>query len=523
MHGFVAHNLEVYELLWILHPTLALLGLLLFALHAWPARRRPALARASRIGLGAVALVALASWSGFGQLEREHGFAAGDVYHYYVGSKYAAELGYFDLYDCTVVALREEGLLREADPDTVRNLRTLEQGSVRAALERGRGCPQTFGPERWERFKADLRFFHERAADWWKVSLADAGYHPTPVWSLVGGSVANLVPVEGVPALLWIDRGLVLGVLLGVVWAFGLEIAALFAIAWSTCELWSYQWLGFSFFRLGWFGAAFGGLCLLRRRPGLGAGFLLALSALLRIFPAVLLGGYAAHVGWRLLRSRRLAPEAPRVFAGAALALALLVPASVAYTGGPSSYGEFASKIGRFSGFAGVNMIGLGSAANEVVLWQNGYFERGQWSRAVRVYVRGNPAYQALRYGALALFLGLFALALLRTETGWEAAALGFLAVPMLSMPPNYYYGFSLAAALLALRRPALGVVLLLAVFAWSLALQLIPAQQARFLGGASFVAVAFCFAAILAMLPRPRGRSRGSGVSIRGEAAGSS
>ena len=50
---------------------------------------------------------------------------------------------------------------------------------------------------------------------------------------------------------------------------------------------------------------------------------------------------------------------------------------------------------------------------------------------------------------------------------GWESAALGFALVPLLMSPANYYYAFVLCAALLAERRPRLGVALGLASMAW--------------------------------------------------------
>jgi hypothetical protein len=49
----------------------------------------------------------------------------------------------------------------------------------------------------------------------------------------------------------------------------------------------------------------------------------------------------------------------------------------------------------------------------------------------------------------------------------WEAAALGFSLIPVLSQPANYYFSFTLAAALLASRRPRIGVWLIAASALW--------------------------------------------------------
>ena len=46
---------------------------------------------------------------------------------------------------------------------------------------------------------------------------------------------------------------------------------------------------------------------------------------------------------------------------------------------------------------------------------------------------------------------------------------MGFTLIPILSQPTNYYFPFVLSAALLATRRPRIGVILLLACIAWGL------------------------------------------------------
>ena len=63
--------------------------------------------KARRAGLLLLAVVAFASSYNFFRWRHYDGIHAHEVFHYYLGAKYFSELGYFDLYECTVVALAE--------------------------------------------------------------------------------------------------------------------------------------------------------------------------------------------------------------------------------------------------------------------------------------------------------------------------------------------------------------------------------------------------------------------------------
>ena len=61
-------------------------------------------------------MLAFASYYQFFRVVHASGFATTDNFHYYVGSKFGAELGYFGLYECTLKSLSQRGLLR-LEPD----------------------------------------------------------------------------------------------------------------------------------------------------------------------------------------------------------------------------------------------------------------------------------------------------------------------------------------------------------------------------------------------------------------------
>ena len=474
-------------------------GLALFV-WGWRARRRGE-ARAERrlrlALLGVLAATAFGSYFYFWRFARLH---VEDTFHYYVGSKYFPELGYYGLYDCTLQALDDAGRADLAALPHVRNLGTMALEPPPLALARGPGCKQGFSPERWREFAADVRWFHARVpGDRWAHVMEDHGYHPSPVWTLFGRPLASAIPVKGAGTrvLARLDHALVLGAFLFVGFSVGWETACFAAIVWGTGFLWRYSWIGDAFLRHLWLASSLVGLCRLRRRRHAGAAVFFTTAALLRIFPAVFWIGWAGHALRELVRTRALSSATRRFVAASALTAAVLVAASVPVSGrGLGVWPEFADKISRFAEHGAVNKMGLGVVAQALERGLAGGGGSGALGAAI----------QAARLLVVALGLFGFWRALAHAED-WEAAALGMTLVPLLTDPTNYYFSFVLAALLLALRRPRIGVVLFLTCIAWSANGLIFYRQDVEFVG-ASLVALALSFA-ILREMTRAEDRGR--------------
>jgi len=113
------------------------------------------LARLRLILLLILAATAYASYYQFFQHSHVRGFATTDNFHYYVGSKYFDELGYFGLYECSLVALAEGGLqLSDSSRGKARDLRSMELQPYSAIKRNGVTCPERFGSARWAAFVA---------------------------------------------------------------------------------------------------------------------------------------------------------------------------------------------------------------------------------------------------------------------------------------------------------------------------------------------------------------------------------
>ena len=427
-----------------------------------------------RVGLLLLlALAAVASYYDFFQPRPGAGFRDTDVYHYYMGSKYFSEVGYFDLYHCTILALTDSGVESRFELPKIRDQRTLRMHTPETALAAARQCRKQFSDDRWLAFAKDIDWFDKKfQADRWRILLLDHGYNPSPVWNAIGGAITSRVPL-GSAAFKWLihaDRWLMLGAFALIVWAFGLEAAALSAVVWGTGHHWSYAWIGDSLLRNLWLFAVIAGLCCLKQRKEFLAGGLLSLASLLRVFPAIFVLGFAVGCGSKAHRETDWKPAARRfAFGVAGAGLLLLLCAAVSSEWGATAFLEFYEKISVFTDKKSLNKLGLSSLIWRAIMMGTGHLATGaDGNVSLSLYA---PAWlpfviRGVQLSIVVPALFLFWRAASRTQA-WESSALGFALIPLLSDPANYYFGFVICAALLATRRPRLQVYLLASAVLW--------------------------------------------------------
>ena len=467
------------ELIWL---RLAIAGFaaLLLALLLGSSRpgRRGAVGKARGVAvalLGVLAVSAFATNYNLFLWPRAHGMHAHDVFHYYVGAKYFPELGYFDLYRCSLAVEGQttpgaKDAVAAVRPGTpVRNLRSGRLEIAAALLPSGPRCDGLFDSERWSSFERDVRWFQSRLrARKWKNLLTDHGFNPSPVWTLIGRPLAELIPAKAIPMRLAvrIDLLLLVAAFAAVGWAFGFTGLCTAVIAWGTNPLSRYQWVGDVFLRHPWLAAGLLGICFLRQRRSAVAGALLALASLLRVFPVFQLacfGVYAVREGWT---RRALAPESVRVAAGALAAAGVLIVGGLAVSGrGVSVYEEFFENIVPHSEIFTWSSVGLQpllAFSPEHGLRNSAADTQESVQLAKRASLESR---WVLRWSALALFGVLLFRALGRCQA-WEAAALGVVPVLLFTNIQSYYASGIVSLALLATRRPRIGIALMIALVA---------------------------------------------------------
>lgn len=409
-----------------------------------------------------------------------------ELYHYYLGSKYSVELGYKRLYDCTMVAEIENGRRAQIAQREFRDLRDdlIKKAKDTYVLTEPERCTKHFSEARWADFKKDVDWFYNSSrGSYWERMQQDHGYNPPPVWTMTGKALASLHPADGefFKALASIDIILQAGMIVLLFWGFGYRVAMVGAVFWGCNAAANFYWTGGAFLRQDWLFLLVASLALARKRYFALAGAALMWSGLLRAFPLALFGGWAAMVVIYLVERVRgrpaaagdnpksllsyLHPDHRRLIAGSIVAMAILVPASMATTGGVQSYKDFIVHIQTHNNTPLTNHMGLPTILTHNWDGRMRFTRNNNLDDAFEEWKDGRnrrkDKLEVLRY---AIFAGIWlwiGWAVHKSRRLWIAPALSLPLVMCLWDLTCYYYSMYIAAAVLALPRRSIGAALL--------------------------------------------------------------
>lgn len=373
-----------------------------------------------------------------------------DVYHYYIGAKYFAELGQTGLYEATVIADFEDDRRRFRPAMTIRDLRDSAREIPRkAVLKRRDEIVGRFSPDRWRYFKNDLAFFRKADPARWNASeiQRDHGYNGTPLTTAVLGALANWNPggtAAFLAAAVWLDLVLVLATGACVGLLLGGYAGGVFLFFWFANPLNDYDFTGGGFLRYNYFIAIALGIAFYRRGWLVASGVGLATASLFRIFPVffpfALLAADVLHPASRQrLRRNRSLYAATAVTAAGLLAVTSLVSTP----GGINPWLEQASVVSSRNALQSPNGVSLRfpflyRAEHNVsaVLAAAARGETLDWLSAT------NHTFEARRfhfYAALAALL-LVSVVFARRSRGTETFFLGIVAIFGVLIVSHYYY-----------------------------------------------------------------------------------
>jgi hypothetical protein len=389
------------------------------------------------------------------KIEHHQPFHFHEFFHYYLGAKYFRDLGYEGLYDCTALAdqqnARDLGQPKGHVGEWVRDLDdVLTDKSFADAIAH---CQTEYvdkmSPERWSAFRADLRELQTIVPDeWWSDVVYDAGFNPPPSWVLLGGALANIIPIHlgGMPSYLLatsLDMALLLACFLVLQRFFGTATAAMAAIFFGASFIASYGWNGGCFLRYTWVSFIVFGLAAAKRGRWVLAGALLGAAACDRVFPAGFAVGAAVPLAYRALRSKIDRERLKRFGLGfGGVVAGLLVLSLLVF--GFDSWRVFVTRIGRHSDVYYTMHIGL----KKVVTWRNwvasqnfhghdGLQRFHDWNLRLRA-TWASMAWLVIPVQLIATGGAIVASARRRP---YEAALLvGAVAMFCFSLPANYYY-----------------------------------------------------------------------------------
>lgn len=343
------------------------------------------------------ALLAAGNYTNFAQWRYNSFFNAYEFYHYYLGTKYAPEIGYSHLYNASLIADEESGLKYSNPRKTIRDLETGRHVPIEGVLAQRDRFRGLFSQPRWEEWKKDIEFFkRELTTGRWNGVLSDKGYNGTPVWGmLVGGLLSNPISTDnkaGMNFLASLDLILIGLATLCVAYAFGPRAALLMLIFLGTSYMSRFSHMKGSFLRTDFAMSLVMAVCMVKKNHYRTAGVLVAYSALARVFPAVYLFGLGGKFFWEFLpaawkavaafRAKRYWTTARIPFLlGAALVIATHVPwviLSLQYAASPYQDGVLQYRALWPILLPGIDITLLAS----LVLWwglRNGVIDMRYW------------------------------------------------------------------------------------------------------------------------------------------------
>ncbi|HKU37642.1 MAG TPA: hypothetical protein VJR89_05830 [Polyangiales bacterium] len=337
---------------------------LVFSYLRWRTGAKPELSSRSKLIIGFAVVFSFAVFHNLGTFRGGAFVNYGEMYHYYLGSKYFEELGYYELYNATIVADAEQGNSFASLPFYT-DLRTYQNTPRQTALRDVARIKGRFSSQRWEAFKADVAFFKQatstpEAPSGLMFLLMDHGYNASPMSSFVLGALTNAIPVSQLQLLAAIDVLLVAAMIALVFRSFGFETGAVFAVYFFVNILSGHEYISGSLLRYDWLLYIVAAVCSFDKGRYASAAFFLSLSALLRIFPALLLFGVAVSMVQRARTTRTLDRKSLRFIVSAgvtALTLFLLPAASFGSVLQP--WQDFYAKTSLHDSGVYVNHLGL--------------------------------------------------------------------------------------------------------------------------------------------------------------------
>ena len=391
----------------------------------------------------------------------------GEMFHYYLGSKYFKELGYHELYNAVIVADAEQDNALAGIPFYT-DLRTYQNAQRVTALANGVSVKNRFSARRWRAFKEDVAFFKKATgmprSPGLRFLVTDHGYNASPASTFLLSILTNAVPVTQVRLLAVLDLFLVGGMLLLVFRTFGFELGAMFSIFFYANALNDHEYIAGSLLRYDWLFCIVAAVCLLEKGRHASSAFFLTVSAMLRVFPAVLFTGIAVTILQKLKASRKIDKESARfVLAAAVTALTLFVLPAMSFGSTLKPWQNFFTNTALHNSGVYVNHLGFRGIA---------LFEPSHLSLDRFVQTYSNPRtndivryWQDIKEGeyiqkkpliALASLLVLVAISAIlwkRKDSESESILWPLLLVYTMSYLSHYYYAFLCLFVLLFFRR----------------------------------------------------------------------
>lgn len=287
----------------------------------------------------------------------------GEMFHYYLGTKYFRELGYYELYNAVIVVDAEQDNALAALPFYT-DLTTYQNARRDTALRNADRVKNLFSTARWDAFKRDVSFFKGQTAMPGVPAVffyvMDHGYNGSPVSTSILGMITNVVPVTQLPLLAALDVLLIITMIVIVFRTFGFEMGALFSVYFFANILNDQGYISGGLLRYDWLLCIVAAVCLIERKRPASSAFFLTLAAMITIFPLVLCYGIGVVIFQKVRAARAFDRNSRRyILASAGTALVLFLLPGVCLGSVLQPWEDFSSKTALHDSGVYVNHLGL--------------------------------------------------------------------------------------------------------------------------------------------------------------------
>ncbi len=300
----------------------------------------------------------------------------------------------------------------------------------------------------------------------WEEAQTDHGYNATPVWTILGTTLANLAPASDtqIDLLSLLDPAYAFGMIGLIWWAFGWRTLAVALCVFATNFPSRFYWTGGAYLRWDWLFYLAGGLALIRREKYFAGGVFLSYTTLLRVFPVFVFIGPLMVLVQEYIKTRTIDRRYRSLILGAALGVAVLVPLSLVETGGIQAYVHFKQNSEKHTSTPLTNYMGLRTviayAPSEAGKFLRNDRMEDPWGAWKLAKLRTFRERKVLFVVVAAGFLTLLWFAVRNTEP-WVACALSATMIAVGVELTCYYYSFLIVVALLYEKRKEAGAMLL--------------------------------------------------------------
>jgi hypothetical protein len=391
----------------------------------------------------------------------------GEMFHYYLGSKYFKELGYYELYNAVIAADAEQDNALARLPFYT-DLRTYQNTQRETALKDIDRVKNLFSEERWNAFKDDVFFFKTATgmprSPGLLLLLMDHGYNASPPSTFILSVLTNIVPVTHLRLLAWLDVVLVVAMIELVFRTFGFDMGALFSVYFFVNILNDHDYISGSLLRYDWLFYIVVAVCLLEKGRYASSSFFLTLSAMMRIFPAVLFYGIGVTIFQKVKTTRTVDKKFIRFILAAGLTgLVLFLVPAVQLGSVLQPWKDFAAKTALHDSGVYVNHLGL----RGIVLFEPSHLSldkfvetyKSDYTNDIVRHWQDVKEQEFKQKKPIIVVASLFVVACL-TAIIWKRKAVEsesvlwpLLLIYTMSYPSHYYYTFLCLLVLLFFRR----------------------------------------------------------------------